>query len=128
MVWRLLIGQHPTWGMGAFVTKAGIDVFSSNKFDFMFSTMFENLQVLQTGAVVLPGAYSPQTWVTITFPNVGYLPMAMFSNSTYEMYIEYLSNTSLRVRRVSPISESGSGITLTTDVVMNYCIFKMPIP
>jgi hypothetical protein len=128
MVWRMLIGAHPTWGMGAFATKAGADVFSANKYDFLFSTMYENMQVLQTGAVVLSGTYSSPNWTTITFPNIGFLPVVMCSNASYEMLIEYLSTTQFRVRRLSPNSETGSANTTTSDVVMNYCVFRTQLP
>lgn len=133
MVWRALVGAHPTWGMGAFVAKAGADVFSANKYDFLFSTMYENLQILQTGAVILPGAYSSPSYVTISgLPDMGYLPFVMCSNAAYEMVVEYISNTQFRVRRIKPFDETNayaSGSTPpTTDVVMNYCVFKMPLP
>jgi hypothetical protein len=129
MVWKAVVGLQPTWGMGAFVSKAGADVFSANKYDFLFSTMYENLQILQTGAVVLPGATGSPTYVTISgLPDMGYLPFVMCSNASYEMVIEYLSNTQFRVRRASPVSETNSLNSSTADVVMNYCAFKMPLP
>jgi hypothetical protein len=117
--------------MGAFVAKAGADVFSANKYDFLFSTMYENLQILQTGAVVLPGAYASPTYVTISgLPDMGYLPFVMCSNAAYEMVIEYLSNTQFRVRRADPVTETNAYTSSPppTDVVMNYCAFKMPLP
>lgn len=127
MAWRVLLGAHPTYGMGAFISKPGYDVFSASKWDMLFSLFYENIQILTSGQIVLNGDYessSPYTnfaWGV----NLGYLPVIMVSCPEYEVQIEYISNTSARARRAQ---NTGSGNSNKDNQVLSYIVLKTRLP
>lgn len=127
MTWRLLFGQHPSHGMGGFVSKPGISVLTASKFDFMFSTFYENMQIVASGAIVLDGDYESSSPYTVFGwgVNLGYLPLIMVSCPEYEVQIEYISNTSAQARRAQ---NTGSGNFNKDDQVMSYIVLKMRLP
>lgn len=50
---RILLGNHPTLGMGGYVSKPGIDVTTAGKFGMMWSTVMEQLQIAQSGSTIV---------------------------------------------------------------------------
>lgn len=99
MVDRVLIGDHPTFGMGAYVSQLGVNVMTANKFQMAWSTIFESLQILTSGAVTLPAtpssgiAYSP----AFTWTDLGYYPVIFLSYPQSRTRLQYLSTNSARV-------------------------------
>ncbi|MBZ9653556.1 hypothetical protein [Phyllobacterium lublinensis] len=125
MVNRIVVGEHPTWGMGAFVSKPGIDAISASKFDFMFSTMYENMQIHQTGSFTMNGTYGAYT--TFSWPDLGYFPLIMLASPLYEIQLEYLSTAAARVRRLA-FGETFSGITTESNAPLYYVVLKTQLP
>ena len=99
MVNRILLGAHPTFGMGGFVSIPGVDVFSANKFQFSWSTIYEQFQILQSGSlsVSYDGSSTPP-WTGLTWSDLGYYPIIFFSNDKYRLQFQYTSTASGQVR------------------------------
>lgn len=93
---RLLIGDHPTFGPGAFASKPGLNVLSANKFDMMWGTIFDVLQIAQSGSISL--AREAGNTVNISWSDVGFKPLILWSCDWYELFMTYTSNTSASVR------------------------------
>lgn len=74
MVWRTVIGQHPTGNVGLFVSKPGVDAFGNdpgNRNAWMFSSAIDKqANILQAGRCNLNDV--------VTFPNIGSVPMVFF--------------------------------------------------
>lgn len=74
MVWRTLIGLHPTGHVGLFVSKPGLDATASDPTDrsaWMFSSAIDKqANILQAGRCNLND--------TVTLPDLGAVPMVMF--------------------------------------------------
>ena len=102
---RLLIGDHPTFGPGAFASKPGLNVMSANKFDMMWGTIFDVLQISQTGSVML--ALDASQVFNISWSDVGFRPLIMWSCEWYEVYMTYTSNTTAQVRSANRSGEAG---------------------
>jgi hypothetical protein len=128
MVWRLLIGNHPTHGMGGYVSVPGIDVFAATKFQMMWSTQQEQLQIVQSGSFFVNGGDDDEPeWVTIGWPAMGFIPYIMIGCDRYELVFQYLSPTSGRVRRVT-YSEARTTDWPSNSTTGYYMVTKTPKP
>lgn len=127
MVNRLLIGNHPTFGMMAGVSIPGVDVFAASKFQFMWSTMYESIQIHQSGSFTINGSQTSPTFTPFSWPDLGYLPLIIFSNDLYELLIQYGSTSSAQVRRRTP-GEAGSGFEHSENVAVYYIVTRTPFP
>lgn len=107
MVNRILLGNHPTFGMGGYVSIPGVDVLSANKFQFSWSTIYEQFQIMQSGSVSIEshGGYVGFSWA-----NLGYYPIVFLSSDKCLLWFQYLSTSSGQVRGES--TDSGSTHTV----------------
>lgn len=101
MVDRILLGDHPLYGMGGYVSIPGVDVKSANTFQLMWSTLQESMQIVTSGSFAVDGSNTGGTFAPITWPNLGYLPLIMIGCDKYEIVFQYLSLTSGQARNVS---------------------------
>lgn len=96
MVNRVLIGDHPTFGMGGFVSQLGVDVWTANKFQLSWSSSWESLQIVSSGSVSIPGDSSFSA--TFSWTDLGYYPVILASFSPKRFLLQYLSTNSARIR------------------------------
>ena len=99
MVNRLLVGNHPTFGMGGFVSVPGVDVLTASKFQFSWSTIYEHFQILQSGSFGVSydsGGNAP--WTGFSWEDLGYYPIIFLSNDKFRLQLQYLSTASGQVR------------------------------
>jgi hypothetical protein len=94
MVNRILIGSHPTFGMGSYVSIPGVDVLSANKFQFSWSTIYEQFQILQSGSI---GVTYGSGAVGFSWGDLGYYPIIFLSNDKFRLSLQYLSTSSAQV-------------------------------
>lgn len=125
MVNRILLGDHPAYGMGGFVSTPGVDVFSANKFQFSWSTIYEQFQILQSGSLIVTRSSGSGPWVGLTWSNLGYLPIIFFSNDKYRLQFQYLSGSSGQVRAFGVGSNSeGVNDEPTGDSAVYYIVTR----
>ncbi|SFJ55173.1 hypothetical protein SAMN04515648_4563 [Phyllobacterium sp. CL33Tsu] len=123
MVNRILLGNHPTFGMGGFVSQPGVDVLTANKFQFSWSTIFEQFQILQSGSFVVThgGGNTDGAFVGFSWANLGYYPLIFLSNDKYKLRLQYLSTSSGQVC----VRYSGTTIGMPTgDATVYYIVTR----
>jgi len=125
MVNRILLGAHPTFGMGGFVSVPGVDVFAANKFQFAWSTIYEQFQILQSGSLIVSRSSGNGPWVGLTWPNLGYFPIIFFSNDKYRLQFQYLSTASGQIRAFG-VGANSEGVSdePTGDAAVYYVVTR----
>lgn len=114
MVNRILMGEHPTFGMGGYVSVPTVNVMTANKFQMSWSTMFESLQILSSGSVAVPSTSSDSdvNWsAAFTWTDLGYYPVIFVSYPSSRTRLQYLSTNSARVRADGDFGGGDSGGT-----------------
>lgn len=102
MVNRILLGAHPTFGMGGFVSIPGVDVLSANKFQFSWSTIYEQFQILQSGSLTVTKGGGA---VGLSWADLGYYPIIFLSNDKFRLRLQYTSTASGQVSVDSTVGE-----------------------
>lgn len=123
---RILLGNHPTLGMGGYVSKPGIDVTTAGKFGMMWSTLLEQLQIAQSGSIIVPGNGNISiSWSGgIVWTALGFRPQILLSCDEYEVFFEYTSDNSGRLRRTLSSGEQASNNPGTADRVVYYIVTR----
>ncbi|UXN62916.1 hypothetical protein N8E89_09325 [Phyllobacterium sp. A18/5-2] len=124
MVNRILLGNHPTFGMGGYVSIPGVDVFSANKFQFSWSTIYEQFQILQSGSVSV--SYDAPA-VGFSWSNLGYYPIIFLSNDKFILQLQYLSTASAQVD-VSNIAGDASSDQPSGSATVYYIVTRSILP
>lgn len=116
MVDRVLIGDHPSFGMGLYVSQPSINVNTATKFQMSWSTLFEQFQIVTSGSAAIDGDRDDRNWsATFTWTNLGYYPIIFISCDEYEIELEYLTTSSARMRRAAdPLSGMNTSTSDTT--------------
>lgn len=106
MVDRVLIGDHPVFGIGFYISLPGINVAVATKFQMAFSTIYEQFQIVSTGSITVAdsGSYT----ATFSWVNLGYRPIIFLSNEKYPLELEYVTTASARLRRAQSSASNGS--------------------
>lgn len=127
---RIVLGSHPTLGMGGFVSKPGINVLTAGKFDLMFSTSYEQLQIAQSGSFTIIGnGHNSIQWSSpISWNPLGFRPLVLLSCDEYEVYFQYLSDNSAHARRTLSNPESASNNFSNTDRTVYYIVTRTELP
>lgn len=96
MVDRILLGDHPSFGMGAFISQLGVNVQTANKWQMAWSTLMESFQIVSSGSVVIPDgtAFSP----VFTWPDLGYYPVVLGTHPPNRFLLDYVTTNSARFR------------------------------
>ncbi|MBB3234449.1 hypothetical protein [Phyllobacterium endophyticum] len=115
--------------MGGYVSVPGIDVFAATKFQMMWSTQQEQLQIVQSGSFFINGngEFDAPVWQPISWPAMSFIPFVMVGSDRYEIVFQYLSATSGRASRVriqdAMVTDYPSG-----ETTGYYMITKTPKP
>lgn len=107
MVDRILLGNHPSFGMGVYVSQLGVNVQTANKWQMAWSTLMESFQIVSSGSVAIPGNtdWSP----VFTWSNLGYYPVILATHSPNRIRIEYVTTNSARIRNDPDNFDTASG-------------------
>ncbi|MBZ9600764.1 hypothetical protein [Phyllobacterium chamaecytisi] len=132
MVNRILIGNHPTHGLGGFVSVPGVDVLSANKFQMMWSSQQEQLQIVSSGSFLVtaggPGTDDGGAFVPISWTPLGFTPMILLGCDQFELYLNYTSANSAQVRSCS-YNESRFPVNYPTgNTTGYYMVTRTPKP
>jgi hypothetical protein len=77
MVERIFMGNHPSFGTGLYVSKPGSDVRSPGT-NLLLDSRFRQMRILTRGIASMSrfGESTGTFWyATVTFPDLGYVPM-----------------------------------------------------
>lgn len=119
---RIDFGDHPTFGIGGYVSIPGVNVLTATKYQLMFGTNLETVQIIASGSFQLTRDSSVgRPYVNISWPDQGFFPALLLSSSQWEVEFDFLSTASAQVRA------TGYGDILGT-YPCNYVVLRTPIP
>lgn len=107
MVDRVLLGNHPSLGMGAYISQLGVNVQTATKWQMAWSTLMESLQIVSSGSIIIPEGTAFSS--VITWPNLGYYPVILASYTPCRFLLDYVTTNSARFRADPDFPGDGNG-------------------
>lgn len=122
---RIDFGDHPTFGIGGYVSTPGVNVLTATKYQLMFGTNLETVQIIASGSFQLTrfrNGSTPNPYTNISWPDQGFYPTLLLSSDKWAMEFDYLNTSSAQIRATL------EGDTQEGTFTCYYVVLRTPIP